>query len=117
MSSPANFFYQQLSALDNNKRTVTKTCTIRVGSADDDFAIDQPIILVNPAADVTLTVPDGVQIGQELLVMFNGNSHSKTLTVTCTTGTDYSTSTTGQWTKMVWTGAVAGWAKVAGNMT
>jgi len=117
MSSPANFFYHQLSALDNNKRTVTKTCTIRVGSADDGFAIDQPVDVVNPAADTTVTVPDGVQIGQELLVTFNGNSASKTLTLTCTTGTDYSSSTSGQWTKMVWTGSVAGWAKVAGNMT
>jgi hypothetical protein len=109
--------YQTLSALDNNKRTVTKTCTIRVGSADDDFAIDHPVDVVNPAANTTITIPNGAQIGQELLVTFNGNSASKTLALTTTTGTDFSSSTSGQFTKMVWTGSVGGWKKLAGDMT
>lgn len=112
-----NWFALRAQSYKANSKTVTATYTARVGSVANHFAYDNPIIVVNPAADVTVTIPDGYYVGQTLYIVLNGNTSSKTLTVTCTTGTDYSTSTSGQWTLMVWTGAVAGWAKCAGTMS
>lgn len=111
--------YQHARRMDYNlhKLTMTATGTVKTGTPTYDGLFDNPIVVANPAADVTVTIPDGDYIGQTLFIALNGNASSKTLTVTCTTGTDYSTSTSGQWTLMVWTGSVAGWAKVAGNMT
>lgn len=96
--------------------TVTATATVKTGTPTYDGLFDNPVIVDDPAANTTVTIPDGDYVGQTLFIVMNGNASSKTLTVTCTTGTDYSTSTSGQWTLMVWTGSVAGWAKVAGNM-
>ncbi len=97
--------------------TVTATATVKTGTPTYDGLFDNPVVVDDPADDVTLTIPDGDYVGQTLMVAFNGNTNSKTLTVTCTTGTDYTTTTSGQYTLMVWTGSVAGWAKVSGTMT
>lgn len=115
--SNKNFEFRRGQSAVANTRTITATATARTGRVADNFVFDNPIIVDDPAADVTLTIPDGSYVGQLLLVNLTGNASSKTLTVTCTTGTDYSTSTDGQYTLMIWSGATAGWAKVSGNMT
>ena len=118
--SGANIQHMLRQDMKLHAKTVTATYTAKVGtsvSTGEVGTFDNPILVVNPAADVTVTIPDGAYEGQLLFIALNGNTSSKTLTVTCTTGTDYTTTTSGQYTLMVWTGSVAGWAKVSGTMT
>jgi len=115
--SYSNFQHARRMDYTLHDKTITATATVKTGRPADDGLFDNPILVVNPAANTTVTIPDGDYVGQTLFIVLNGNASSVTLTVTCTTGTDYTTTTSGQWTLMVWTGSVAGWAKVAGNMT
>ena len=117
MSSEANQGYMTRQGLNYEQRTVTATCTLRTGRATDIFMADSVVIVEDPAADVTLTVPDGVQVGQTMIIVFESNDDSKTLTVTTTTGTDYSSTTAGQYTYIIWSGATSGWLKVSGTFS
>lgn len=117
MSNFASHQFTRKADYKLHELTVTATATVKTGTPTYDGLFDNPVVVDDPAADVTLTIPDGDYVGQTLMVAFNGNTSSKTLTVTCTTGTDYTTTTSGQYTLMVWTGSVAGWAKVSGTMT
>lgn len=82
--SLTNYFYNLIKALEQNKVTVTGTYTVRVGTVANGFAVDRVIDVDDPAADFTLTVPDGEQIGQELLIVMSSNGSSKTCTVSVT---------------------------------
>jgi len=109
--SAGNEQYNHLRALILNRKVIDASYTVRVGSASDDFAIDNPLILTDPAADVTITVPDGIVEGQELYIEFSSNTDSKTLTLTTTTGDDESSSTATDFICLKWCGT-SGWQTI-----
>ena len=113
----SNYQFMRKQDYELHAKTFTATGTVRTGTATYNGLFDNPVIVSDPAADVTLTIPDGEYVGQELVIVFESNDNSKTLTVTATTGTDYSSTTAGQWTKICWTGATSGWLKIAGTFT
>lgn len=115
--SGSNWNLMRRFDMELHAKTFTATGTVRTGRADDKGLFDNPVIVSDPAADTTLTIPDGSYVGQMLMIVFESNDDSKTLTVTATTGTDYSSTTAGQWTLICWTGATSGWLKVAGTFT
>ena len=84
MGSPVNLQYEWLRSLEINKRTVTGTYTVRTGRDSDFFVVDNPVDVADPAADFTLTVPSGVRMGQQLLVVMSSNDDSKTCSISVT---------------------------------
>jgi hypothetical protein len=84
MGSPGNTQYNTLRAFDLNKKTVTATCTLKVGADSDFFQIDNPVIVVDPAATTTITVPDGLFAGQEVFIANKSNSESSAITISVT---------------------------------
>jgi hypothetical protein len=98
---------------DLREKLFTATGTVRTGRVADHFAIDNPVLVTSPAADVTLTVPDGVEIGQRLNILFTADANSKTVTVTTTTGDDGSLTAAGDFVALEWFGATSGWQKLS----
>lgn len=120
MGSPGNAQYNLLRAYDLNKKVVTETCTLRVGTDSNFFLIDNPAIVKDPAAATTITVPDGVFVGQEVYIANMSNSEGSVLTVSVSTHYTSSPETftitnEGQNLLLRWDGER--WATVGGTAT
>ena len=63
------------------KKLVTASDTIKTGTATYTGIIENPVYVADPAADLTITVPDGAYIGQEVYITDKSNSGSKTITI------------------------------------
>jgi hypothetical protein len=111
--SKGNVQSEWLSDLALHERTFTATGTVKTGRADsnDNGLIDNPVLITDPAANVTLTVPDGKQVGQVLFILFTSDASSKTVTITTTTGDDGSLTAAGDYAAFHWMGATSGWQK------
>jgi len=101
--------------------TTVITYTAKTGRAADDFVIDR-IIRVNGTSGsaMTITLPDGVYYGQELLVVLETYAATSTVDVDVDTvaGTD-STQITGAggYTILRWFGSTTGWLEIANAVT
>lgn len=120
MSSPANIQYETLRAFDLNKKKATESYTVRVGSDDNLFQIDNPVYVDDPAADLTITVPDGAVIGQMVYIANKSNSGSKTITLSVSNHytsapETFTISTEGQNLLLGWDGER--WATIGGTAT
>lgn len=73
-----------LKALDQDRKVVATTYTIRTGRVTDGLQIDNPIDVTDPAANFTLTLPSGYKMGQQQLVVMSSNSDSKTCSLSVT---------------------------------
>ena len=95
------------------------TYTAKTGRDADDFVIDRVIrVTTGSTYSLTITVPDGVYYGQQLLVLFEVEGGTETLDVTTTTGDDATqmTAAGGYWLGM-WHGSTIGWATIASSAT
>ncbi len=120
MGSPGNLQYSKLRSYGMNEKIVTATCEPRVGADDDYFLIDNPVIVADPAADVTITVADGVEVGQQIFIATKSNSGSKTITISVTTHytstpETFTISTEGQSLLLMWDGER--WGTMGGTAT
>ena len=120
MASPANLQYETLRSCDLNKKKVTESCTIKVGTDDNYFQIDNPVYVEDPDADLTITVPDGVIIGQKVYIVNKSNSDSKTVTISVSnhytsSPETFTISTEGQNLLLGWDGER--WGTIGGNAT
>ena len=118
--SAGNTQYNTLRAFDLNKKTVTATCTLKVGSGSNYFQIDNPVIVADPAATTTITVPDGVFVGQEVYIATKTNTSSSTINISVTTHQTstpetFTMSTEGQNLLLRWDGER--WGTVGGTAT
>jgi len=102
------------------KRTVavtwpTLTYTVKVGSASDDFIIDRVInvTIVDAYGTVTILVPDGIYPGQRLLINYVAEDAVclDEVTVTTTTGADYSLGEIGDYCTLEWIDSGTGWVE------
>jgi len=112
--------YEWLRMLDKGKKTVIATCTLKVGTDDNLFMVDNPVIVADPAADVTITVPDGVKAGQQVFIANKTNSGAKTLTLSVSkhytsSPETFTISTEGQCLLLMWDGER--WSTMGGNAT
>ena len=95
------------------------TYTAKTGRDEDDFVIDRIIrVTTGSTYSLTITVPDGVYYGQQLLVLFEVEGGTETLDVTTTTGDDATqmTAAGGYWLGM-WHGGTIGWCTIASSTT
>ena len=87
------------------------TYTAKTGRAADDFVIDRVIrVTTTSTFSLTITVPDGVYYGQKLLVLFEVEGGTETITTNTSTG-DNGTSLTaaGGYNRFEWHGSTLGW--------
>jgi len=95
------------------------TYTAKTGRALDDFVIDRVIrVTTGSTFNLTITLPDGVYYGQQLLVIFEVEGGTETVKVDVDTGDDSSTLTAaGAWSIMQWAGSTIGWLELAKSTT
>lgn len=95
------------------------TYTAKTGRAADDFVIDRVIRVTTGATfNLTITVPNGVYYGQELLVIFEVEGSAETVDVTTTTGDDATQMTAaGGYSLLQWQGSTLGWVELAQEAT
>ena len=95
------------------------TYTAKTGRAADEFVIDRVIRVTTASTfSLTITIPDGVYYGQQLLVIFEVEGGTETINANPTTG-DNSTQLTaaGAWTIMQWAGSTIGWLELNASAT
>ena len=122
--SSFNWFTTENKALNlRTKNLATKsgniTYTAKTGRAADNFVVDRVIKVTTTSTFVmTITVPDGVAYGQQLLVLFEVEGNAETVDVATTTGDDATqmTAAGGYWLGM-WHGSTLGWCTIASSAT
>lgn len=108
--SISNEQFEHLQALSLNRKVVTSDYTVRMGGASDEFAIDNPVVTdASAAATFTVTVPDGIVEGQQLLLVCGTAGADVEIAITNHANTD-STPTAKfdsaeEYLLLIWTGA------------
>lgn len=82
--STGNFQITRIKALKQDRKVVASTYTANTGRVEDGFQVDNPIDILNPTANFTLTIPSGAAIGQKLLIVMSVNANSKECKVSIT---------------------------------
>ena len=116
--SSGNLFTTRQSAFGLRRKIVDAAYTVRVGGDEENFETDRVIAIVDPAAALTITVPDGDYAGQELLITYvSGTTHL--VTVSITTGTNFALSTAGDYCSLEWVNSVTavGWVALNSQET
>lgn len=115
--SANNWFLTQKKAVDINQVTVAADYTAKLGSVSDGFRFNPVIIVSEPAANLTVTVGNGVFVGQQLIITLESNSGAKTLTIDGNAAQDSTMASAGMYQISVWTGATTGWVVVKESVT
>jgi len=95
------------------------TYTARTGRPTDKFMKDTVIRVTSTSGnDMAITLPDGVEYGQEVFVIFEVEANAETVDVTASTG-DSATQMTGAggYFYAKWAGSTIGWIKISGSAT
>ena len=95
------------------------TYTAKTGRVADSFVVDRVIrVTTTSTYSLTITIPDGTHYGQQLLVIFEVEGGTETITTTPTTG-DSGTSLTaaGGYNRFEWHGDTLGWALIDSSAT
>ncbi len=113
--SAGNFFNTEKRASEQYTKTVNATYTVKTGRVTDNFVFDRVLNIVNPAANFTITLPDGSFQGQRLQINQGSNTGSKTTTVAAATGSggDSTLDTAGQYMILEWVNSTTGWVAVS----
>jgi hypothetical protein len=107
--SAENFLFEEGRGYVQGTKTIDTTYTVRVGTSANSFHIDRVVIVDDPAADFTITVPSGSYVGQQLLIVLESNTNSKTVTIDGNAAQDSTLTTAGQYQISEYTGATTSW--------
>lgn len=118
--SVGNIGFEQRKNLNARKKTVDGTYTIRTGLQSQNWIVDNPVLITDPAANFTLTLGSGYEVGQTCMVVMTSNTSSKTATLSIT---NHETSdpeelihnAADEYTLLVWTGTE--WATISKTST
>ena len=112
-----NFLFTEARGYVAGTKTIDAAYTVRVGTAANSFHVDRVVVVEDPAADMTLTVPDGLFVGQQLLITLESNDDSKTLTIDGNAAQDSTMETAGMYQISEWVGATTGWVVLKESVT
>jgi len=114
--SKNNWFETRKGAFGLRTKTLTTaTATVTYTAKVDADAfmnghVERVIEVVTTSGnDMVITVPDGAYSGQLLLISFLTEGNDETVTVTTTTGTDYSLTAANDYCSLEWINANVGW--------
>lgn len=82
--SAGNFQYERKRNYELKQKECDVTDTIKTGTSTYNGIFENPVYVDDPAANVTITVPDGDYIGQTAFIACKSNSGSKTITLSVT---------------------------------
>ena len=124
MANAGNWFYSEKRAYDKSTKQFTTasgtiTYTAKTGKDTDALNFDRVIRVTTASTfSLTITVPDGVYYGQKLLVLFEVEGGTETITTNTTTG-DNGTSLTaaGGYNRFEWHGDTIGWSLINSSAT
>ena len=106
--SSVNLFHTREKAFGLKARSIHSDYTVKVGGSAGSFYKDRVVKIEGATAAMTVTVPDGVYEGQQLLITFvSGDDYA--ITITTATGSDYSLTTAGDYASLEWANGTAGW--------
>jgi polygalacturonase len=115
--SAFNWFETEKRAFDLRTKTVDDDYTVKIGSVSNNFVFDRVIVVSDPAANCTITVPDGIYVGQQLIITLESNDNSKTVTIDGNAAQDSTMATAGMYQISLWTGATTGWVVLKESVT
>lgn len=120
MASAGNWFETKRKAYKLRTKEITTasgniTYTAKVGSASDNFIVDAAILVTTTSTfSMTITVPDGVYAGQELLIVFVTEGGTETINTSTTTGDEITQrDAAGEWSILLWIDDTNGWVEKA----
>lgn len=118
--SAFNWFDTERKAFDLRNVELTTasgdiTYTARTGRVADNFVIDRVIeVTTTSTYDMTITVPDGVYAGQQLLIVFVAEGGTDVINTSTTTGDEITELTqAGAWSILLWIDDTNGWVEMA----
>lgn len=119
MANPGNWFETERKANELRTKTLTNeaTYTVKIGGPSYDFVVHRIINVVTVADgnDLTITVPDGLYQGQKITIALKTLGDNETVTITTTTGSDYTLDAAGEYVILEWADATAGWVYLSKN--
>jgi len=118
--SAFNWFETKRKAFDLRNVELTTasgeiTYTARTGRVADNFVVDRVIEVTTASTfDMTITVPDGVFAGQQLLIVMVAEGGTDTVDTTVTTGDNITQlAQAGAWGILLWIDDTNGWVEMA----
>lgn len=121
--STINHFETRRKAFKERTLAITTSATVatytaKVGAPSDDFIVDRVIDVTTASTySITITVPNGRFEGQRILLNHTKEGGTETVTVTCTTGSDYAFTDIGAYCSLEWMNSTAGWVSLANSNT
>ena len=113
-----NLFITRSKAFVLRTKAVNTTYTVRVGGSGYNHIKDRVITVTDPTANFTITIPDGVYEGQQLLITFLSDANNVTVTVyKSTPGAPINLTTAGDFASLEWVNDDAGWVVLAYEST
>lgn len=105
-----NLFSTRKKAFDLREKAVTSTYTVRVGGTPYNFITDRVITITNPAANFTITLPNGSYFGQEILISLLSNDEDVTVTIyKATPDASVTMNTAGDYASFEYVNDTTGW--------
>jgi hypothetical protein len=113
--SSGNWFETKRKAFDLRTKEITTSSTVtvytsRAGGSAHGFVEDRVInVITSSGNDLTITVSNGSYEGQRILITFLTEGSDETVTVTVTTGSNYSLTAANDYCSLEWINANVGW--------
>ena len=113
--SAGNWFETKRKAFDLRTKEITTSSTVtaytsRAGGSAHGFVEDRVInVITSSGNDLTITVSNGSYEGQRILITFLTEGSDETVTVTVTTGSNYSLTAANDYCSLEWINANVGW--------
>ena len=113
-----NLFITRKKAFVLRTKAVNATYTVRVGGSVYNHIKDRVITVTDPVAGFTITIPDGVYEGQQLLITFLSDANNVTvIAYKSTPGAGVNLTTAGDFVSLEWVNDDAGWILLAYQST
>ena len=116
--SANNLFGTRKRAFELRTKAVASTYTVKVGGTSDKFEKDRVITVTDPEESFTITIPDGVYEGQQILITFLSDASDVTVTAyKSTPGAGIALTAAGDFASLEWVNSTAGWIVLASQAT
>ena len=120
MASAGNWYETERKAYKMRTKQITTssgniTYTAKTGRPADDFIVDAIIqVTTTSSYNMTITVPNGVYAGQELLIVCEANGGGTDTIDTTNTGDSITQrDAVGEWSILLWIDDTNGWVQMA----
>ena len=114
----SNLFLTRKKAFTLRTKAVSTTYTVKVGGSADNHIKDRVITITDPLANFTITIPDGVYEGQQLLITFLSEDTDVTvIAYKGTPGAGVDLTAAGDFVSLEWVNGTVGWILLAYQST